>query len=456
MVHGLPSINTKLLSISKNIDDKIPEIGKEIVENIVPNGLESKIPDTNMLSGAIQEQISDTLAPMPGSGPTSSDASISNDIKKPNFESFTSIFKIFYIIINLLCVILLSAIVILSFIDIIYYIAKEIKQKNIRRVDKTLYIKDTTDYKIYDYATISASSVSEPQNIYLSMYIVKSILVLAVAFIFLVAFHIIIFSILKSRKTGIFESLNMPYKIMFPILIVILAGCILTVYYNSYFMKNILKQLITYKNEMIIMKDEIYKLMSVDIDLLNVLSRSNNNEIVTKFANIINNNQIDTLKSGLITYSLMDYYKKNIPEIDINYENVMNIFKYEQISRKSINPINYFLYKKPPHISNIWAIIRDDIKTVLEDRNKLNNTSFFNTQKEKDIIDEVDVLIININKKLTKLNYISQGKKKVLIYIVLYFVIAFLFLVLVFIYIILFEPGIDSIKKFIMKNVINR
>ena len=49
--------------------------------------------------------------------------------------------------------------------------------------------------------------------------------------------------------------------------------------------------------------------------------------------NIINNNQMETLKTGLITYSLMNYYKYNVPEIDINYENVMNIFKYEQIIR---------------------------------------------------------------------------------------------------------------------------
>ena len=396
-------------------------------------------------------------------GPSSSNSDAG--ASPTRFNSFNSCFKIIYTLICTILIILLFVIVFVSLIDILYYWTKDIVQYYNRKIDKTIYIRDTNEYKIYDYAKSKASDSSEPQNIYLNISFVKVLLKIAGIFVIVFALHISLFLMLmlwsKLRGFQFIDDLVIPFEILLPIALVIIAAFVLNALYTFSFKKTNIDNMMKYKNYMNETKDYMYSTMSNDIELLKTITKGNNDDIINKLANMINDNEFlsststispyKNVASGIVTYSLLTYYQKHIPEVDIDYESMMKIFTYEQISKKLINPIDFFIYKKPPHIANIWGIIRDDIKEILEDPEGFNNTKFFDSDREDKLRNDIDKYILGINTKLTKLHYIHKSKKDVFSYMVGYFILSLLFLILVIIAGIVYGPGKEFLTKFIDK-----
>jgi len=367
-----------------------------------------------------------------------------------DLEIFNKIFKYIYAALCISTIFVFVSLTFIALIDVISYIAKESRQYYNMSIDK-IFIKDTTDYKLLDYAKSAATISSEPQYIYLEASMFKSIYKIFGITCVLLAVQIIIYLIIwiysqyggkpREFKPGDNQSLSIPYTFLMPIIIAYIGALVLDSLYNSQFVNTCIPNLQLFKNNMTTTKTSVYKMMSVDSDFLNTISGTSYDNMILKYANMLNNKQGHTCDinnfpykdfvSGIVTHSLMTLFSSRIPEVDINYNTIMNFFTYEQIIDKTIDPQLYFYYKHTSNISNIWVSIKDDVQSVLEDPNGLNNKNFFNTYREDAVRETIDQHIRDINLELASLYMLPQLKKSIFIYIVAFLLLSSFILYLI-------------------------
>jgi hypothetical protein len=381
--------------------------------------------------------------------------------KTIDLEIFNEIFKYIYLLLCISVVGIIFVITTVSIIDVVSYIIKELIELYNSKIDSKIFIKDTTAYKLMDYGKSAATLSSEPQYIYFIANIFKIIYSLAGATAIVLGVHIIIYIIIwvfaefgGDEPKNIIGGLHIPYEYILPIIIGTIGILILDYgLYNSIFVKKIIENLKKYKEILNDTKKSIYTDMSVDPEFLNVLKSNDYNNIIIKYANIINNNQGNALSvnsfpyrdlvAALITHSLMTMYNTKIPEVDFNHDIIMKFFTYEEILAKTFDPLQYMYYKHTSNISNVWSIVRDDIQKILEDPNGMNNKKFFNTSREDAVTQTVDVHLRDINRNLTKLYTLPTIKTNIFLYLFAFAVMSILVFVIV-----IFSISADNLHRF--------
>jgi len=383
--------------------------------------------------------------PAPSSAVQATNSKAQNTI---DLTIFNQIFRYIYIILCISAIGIIIVLGIISVVDVATYLIKEAIQLYRFKIDPKIFVKDTTDYKIMDYAKSAASISSEPQFIYLEASMFKSVYTIFGISLLILAIQIIIYIIVwvfaeygGKEPKDIKPDIDIPKQFLLPIIVAFVGAIVLDTLYNSMFVRTCIPKMQTYKNNLNDAKTHVYKMMSVDSDFLNIINGTDYNKIIIKYANMINNKQghacdinnfpYKDLVAGLITHSLMNLYSSKIPESNIDYNTVMKFFTYEEIIAKTFDPLQFMYYKQTPNIGNIWVSMKDDIRLILEDPDGMNNTKFFDTYREDALRTTVDQYIRDINLKLASLYTLPRMKSKVLIYIIAFSIIAVLFLILV-------------------------
>lgn len=334
-------------------------------------------------------------------------------------EAFVSMYKLLAILSALMFVILF----LLAWADVFCYTYDQISQKN--QLSKgPVFIKDTTDYNDMKYITTNSMS-DEPYYIFTEesvisyIYTFFGIFVLLMGIQYGIYFGLMLYSKFKGQTFS--DEVKPPMMDVGTIVLAVSGATILTVIYKDYFIKKTQGTLKNIRTHMREIKSFIYSHITTNSDFLKALTNNDIKALLSIFnSEITKNNRNDCtspvsncdgeVQRMVFTISLFSFYKDQVPEADPNYQTVISIFSPENIQSEKIDPTLYFYYKQAIYIPNIYSTLQD-----------LNGDKFFtDPERESIFMSGLNTLLQTANKKLAILQTISNGKKSILNYILVF------------------------------------
>ena len=366
-------------------------------------------------------------------------------------EAFVTMYKL----IATLCAFMFVIMFFIGWGDIILYLSNESGQYWKMVKDPNLFVKDTTDYESIKYITTNSTD-EEPYSIFLEetligyVYRFFGIFVLLLAIQYGLFFTFMLYA--KFKQLPFTDTVQPPYINIGTVIVAVVGAAVLTSIYKLYFIKKSQSTLKDIRAQLRDMKQFIYKNLSTNADFLKAMLDNDLTALLTIFNNEINKNNRNNCTSPtsncdlevqkmIFTISLYSYLNEQIPEADPNYETIKHIFTIDNINKRSIDPTQYFYYKQPIYIPNMYSSLQD-----------INGKPFFTDPgREHVFFTGLTILFQTCNKKFARIQTISSGKQKIANYLIIFACIVTIFLgIFIGIYYNDLKPILLWLKNFIV------
>lgn len=317
------------------------------------------------------------------------------------------------------------------------------------QLDPRLVNKDTSEMEAIQY--VNNDTENEPYNIFLqqqlvsAMFILIGLAVLAFGTQFALFMGLNIY--VKIRGKGeVAEKMQIPFKYLAVILIVLIIAVVLNAFYRSHFLKKIQPNLGAIENRMKDIKAYIYSNLSTDAKFLQKLSSGSYEEpILYMVDHASKTKNTFMLARMMFTLNLYSYFDSAFAEGDVNTDAIKDMFTPVGIRKRKVNPSYYLLYRQSAHIPDMYttAAIRDQLQPALGDR-------------EQEFVSTTTTMMRTLNKKLSGLGQLRKGKLDVKGYMFNVFRMSFLFLFLsaglmFFLFYEELAPVREIVKRFLLK-----
>jgi len=341
-------------------------------------------------------------------------------------QGMNEAFITMYTLIAALCAALFGMLFIIGWTDIFEYIYNESSQTFGMIKDPNLFIKDTTDYDAMLYITTNTTA-DEPYHVFLEESVISYIYKFIGMFIILFAvqyglfFTFMLYS--KIRQLPFNDTVKPPMIVIISIMMSLVGATILSSIYKLYFINKTQSSLKDMRKQMRDTKLFLYKNMTHNVDFLNALLTNDLVALLSILTNEINKNNRNTascssptancdieVEKMVFTISLYSYLNHQVPESDVNYDTIRSIFTVNNIQHAKIDPTNYFYYKQPLYIPNMFSTLQNSNGIPL----------FTNAERELIFLNKLTTLFQTANKKLARLQTIMKGKHTLLKYIILF------------------------------------
>lgn len=345
----------------------------------------------------------------------------------PDTGNMNKAFENIYFIVAIFGVICVFIIFILVLIDVIRYYIRETKQLGKLANDSSMMIKDTADFDVLRYT--STKEEDEPFNVYAQMSVTKFAFNLVGIGIIILGVHLSLFMGLRIwtlvRGERFNETVNLPKRHIGIIVVVFFAAFILNIIYKRTFLKNVQPQLKSITSRMRDIKSLIYSNLINDSEFLEAIVSDNvdkTTRMMRQFAKSAKNDIL--LQKMLFTFNLYSYFRVVIPESDPASLEVKKMFTVDSIRNQTIDPVQYFYYKKPIYIGNLYPTLRNDLQPILKTR-------------ERGLVKELNIVMSRLNKQLIDLQNIKTGKLQLrgYLWVMLMVSVVFLFIMLTLFYV---------------------
>ena len=385
----------------------------------------------------------------------------------PLNRTFNDVYKI----VAWLCVILFIAIFLLSVADIFLFSYDYFTQRGSLEIDPNMFNKDTHDYNVLNYIKTNKTT-DEPYHVFLceqlyaTVYVLVGITVLMIGLEYGASVLLNFYNAYTGESKDYSVDLSSSKTFLIVIVIALVGASVFTTIYNAYFIKNTQSSMLYTQRNMTSIKNLMYKNCTTNQVFLNALTSNDLSSLINEFDNTVKNGikTKDTAEAQrmIFTLSMYSYLSTAIPEIDPNYDSVINIFTYANIKNRSIDPTQYLYYNNfNVNIQNLYPKLLQSIISGLEINGKKIDTT---TTDDPFFGDENKLLqsqfVLGITQKLTSItdaitelsvNGISDGKNKLFIYMISIFFAALIFLIVIIIVIYDEVPPsvIDRVKSVI-------
>lgn len=356
-----------------------------------------------------------------------------------NPEGLQSVFvKIYTLLFGLAFAFLLMHFM-FSVVDIFKYIFRNIRQKNKLSGNGKVFNKDSNEHKLLHYTKYKRDG--EPYNIYLRQIFVDFMYVFVSLFITALSFQIGITTafILMNKFNGV-ETDNikfaLPVSLIASIVVIAIFAYILSRIYDIKFVKDIRQSLTRNQDIIDEINNYIYNNMTSNQDFLEALL---DNDKFKQYEILNKQTTYYGLRKMIFTISLYEHLS-SITNTSEEYENIRKIFTIDQITLRSIKPVDYLYFNENIYIKNYYNSLKKNIRPdVLTVNNQIDNN------REYTFNIQLDSKLATLNNKLLALNKISKSNSKLLTYLLIILILGFL-MVITF-SIIYYKPVFDFIKN---------
>jgi hypothetical protein len=312
-------------------------------------------------------------------------------------DAFETIYKISAILVAVAFVL----VTIMSAFDIFSFYFKEVFQKFKLIIDPNLMNKDTTDVRSMDY--IFNKQDDEPFNIFLEQQLVAFMFIVIACAMMALGLQLGSFFALKLfatvRGKPFEERVRIPMPYLGLILLVLLGSVMLNYIYKQRFIKVTQPTLKAVKGRMREIKSYIYTNMTNDSMFLKALTQDDMDKVMQALLdNAKDSKNASTLRKMMFTLNLYTYFRTQIPEQDLNYDTILTMFTSEGIRLQKLDPTMVFYYKTPIFVPNLYPTLREKLQPALGDR-------------ERTFLKDLGIIMKELNKRLTKLQMIGDGKR---------------------------------------------
>jgi len=377
------------------------------------------------------------------------------ELKFKNSNPLDRTFADVYKIIAYLCIVIFVALTVITFMDILLYSYDAYSQYSNLNIDSNMFNKDTHDYKVLSYVDTNTTA-NEPYHVFLCEQIFSIVYLLVGITILFIAFEYGASAFLNfySAYTGSNKDYSVDIaqsKIYLLVIIVALFGTgILTGIYYTYFINKTQTSMIYIQDNMSNISSLIYQNLTTDNIFLTALVNDDISTIIHQFSTSLKQGIADgdTLEAQkmICTISLYSYFTTSVPLTDMSYNTILDIFNYDNITNKYIDPTKYLYYNNYNiNIQNLYPQLISIINTGLENykgKSIANATisknivdPFFgsnNTLAQSKFISNITSELSSITEGITSLSVsgIYDGKKKLFTYLLIVAFIAFVILLL--------------------------
>jgi hypothetical protein len=142
----------------------------------------------------------------------------------------------------------------------------------------------------------------------------------------------------------------------------------------------------------------------------------------------------------MFTFNLYTYYRTQIPESDVNGDQLNTLFSSEGIRTQKVDPAMLFYYKRPIYIANLYPSLRTDMQRSLG-------------LAEQGFMRDVGVIMREMNMRLNKIQNIGDGKASVRSYMwsVMWISLGFTAILVLILLVTMLQGMIPFIMKFFNK-----
>jgi hypothetical protein len=335
--------------------------------------------------------------------------------------SLNNAFIMIYRITSVFAAGLFIIITIIAIMDIIAYIIGELRQKLRVSLDPNFLNAKTTDIQSLEYVKNDADD--EPFSIFLEQKLVMGIFIIVATSITLLGLQLGIFFGMKLyfivKKREFNETLDIPFTYIGLLLLCYLGAVILSSIYKSDFIKNTQSKMKNVRGQLRETKRFIYDSMIADNQFLSALKADDMDTMLTIMQRNANNAM--TLQKMLFTYNIYLYYTSQITESDPNWDVMNSMFTPLTIQRQSVDPTLLFQYKRPVFVPNLYPTLRDRLKSSFVGRNGKYDASI-----ERAFLRNFGINMRTLNKKLVRIQNISDGKTSMFGYLMKVFFVSIL------------------------------
>lgn len=350
-------------------------------------------------------------------------------------------FLIIYKVLAMMSAGLFICIFVLSLVDLVSYIFRELNQRLRMTLDPNFINAKTTDIQALQY--IKNNPEEEPFSIFLEQRLVTSIYILVGSAITLLGLQFAIFFGMKLYyivvKREFTETISIPFTYFALLILCYMGAAILGGMYKSSFVKNTQVKMKNIRALMANVKRYIYTNMIVDTEFLKVVRGDDFDGIITLLRK--NANNTTTLKKMMFTYNLYAFFTSQISDTDPNWDLLMQMFSIEGIQKQKVDPTMLLQYKRPVFIANLYPSMRNKLS------GKLSKAA------ERAFLKEIGGTMKELNKQLVRIQNIGDGKKSVLSYILKVLLVTTLMslVILIILLYILFSKVFVKIFGFILR-----
>lgn len=345
-------------------------------------------------------------------------------------KGLNAAFTTFYRISSYVMLGIFLALLGIGFLDILLFAVREVKQYWEMFRDPNVFNKDTTDMAALSYVS-AVNPADEPFHIYQSQRLISLTFILIGVIIIVVGLHIGMYFLIKIysifNESSFSESFSMPGKEMVVIGIVAVTAIMLNDMYKRRFVVKVQGGLRDIRDYLREIRYYIYDNMTTDAGFLVYLTTDDVDGMITSIMNKIKtkntmycqdplsycDGEVDKM---LFTLNLYTYLKSVIPESDPNFQKVRDLFTLEGIESREIDPPLFMYYKQPVYIPNIYSSLRSRVSGAF-----LNPKGEFDMKREQLFISNLNRKMQDLNMKLSWMFNMPIAKKKVVTYLVTFF-----------------------------------
>ena len=327
-------------------------------------------------------------------------------------NGINDIFVLGYKILTLIIIVIFIVLFFMSWVDVFKYIRNEANQEN--RINNTnMYISETNDYNVLNYLYTN-STKNEPYQVYEEekiIYYMSKFVDVVIRLFFLqlgISICILIHDKINDIPMSIGDIPRPPLMLLLLISVCTAGAFALTAVYNKYYINDTRNVLININSSLQSIKTTIYEHLTQNNDFLTALTNGDNTTILALLSNSISN--MKTLPGSsydmIYTFSLYNYFTNNIPKSDPKYKDIQQFFTLDNIQNRTLNPYEYFYYKRTTFIENEYS-------TLLKNQKDSGRQPFFsdsNLDAESNFIDGLNMIFNTVNQSLVELQTIANGK----------------------------------------------
>ena len=397
----------------------------------------------------------------------------------PIERTFADVYKI----IAYLCVVIFIALCLITALDVVLFSLDSFSQSNSLGTDPNIFNKDTVDYNVLQYIKTNTTT-DEPyhvflcENLFATIYVLVGIVITMIGLEYGVSVLLSFYNAYTGGNKNYSVSLASSKTYLIVIVVALVGAGVLTSVYNTYFINKTQDTMFNIQGSMTSIKNKIYANITTNQVFLTALISNDITTVLSEFSNTIKNgiHKSDTVEAQkmVFTISIYSYLISSIPVVDPNYNTVLEIFDYENIINRTIDPSHYLYYNTTSiNIQNLYpkltglitgGITKDDGKSFITDiKNSKSNQDkdpFFDTSKAEQqllyskFISSTTAQLSSITQNVTELsvNGMNPGKNELFKYMILSFLAAFLFTIVLIL--VIYDEIPDSVRERVKLSII--
>jgi len=350
-------------------------------------------------------------------------------------EGLDAVFQVLYKFTMVASVSFVIAMFLLSFVDIMTLMGKQLNQYQNTQLNPYVFLKDSLEYQILQ-SYVKNKSEDEVFNVITQVTLLNGVFVLCGFGLFaLIGLQILINMITsiycsthKDKCSSAKVKIVTPVKNTLVMVIILGFAFILNVVYSYQFVRDIQPTVLTTFNRLSNIKRLVYANMTSTISFLSALTSDNMAGCIKHMKQIINSvsktdgEKVDDITKCLTTIGIYMNYRYNISDMDDEFSTVMSMFSYNGIKKRTVDPVQYMFIGKPFQIPDVFAAMTPYIMEDLRNKNMDQNVQALYIHR----MDELNRAMLGIS-TLQKLKSKVSG-----LLVAFFFVLAALIAILVF------------------------